>query len=125
MLDRGLGLSPDHEADYGLLLKYVAILAGLILFAAVAGAIRQRIMGMLGSRISRDIRDRTYEHLHKLSLSYFSKKQTGSLVTRITSDSDRIWDFVAFTVIEATTSILTILGGWRSSSSCRSRWSSA
>lgn len=110
MLDRGLGLSPEYEADYGLLLRYVGLLSGLILFAAVAGAIRHRIMGMLGSRISRDIRDRTYEHLHKLSLSYFSKKPTGSLVTRITSDSDRIWDFVAFTVIEATTSILTIVG---------------
>jgi ATP-binding cassette subfamily B protein len=112
MLDKGLGLSKGGlgQGDYVLLLKYVAVLAGLILFAAVTGALRQRLMGVLGSKISRDIRDRTYDHLHKLSLSYFSKKPTGSLVTRITSDSDRIWDFVAFTVIEASTSILTILG---------------
>jgi ATP-binding cassette, subfamily B, bacterial len=112
MLDKGLGLAKGglSRGDYPLLLKYVALLTSLILFAAVAGAIRQRIMGMLGSKISRDIRDRTYEHLHKLSLSYFSKKPTGSLVTRITSDSDRVWDFVAFTVIEAMISILTILG---------------
>jgi ATP-binding cassette subfamily B protein len=112
MLDKGLGMARGGlgHGDYGLLLKYIALLSGLILFAAVAGAIRQRVMGMLGSRISRDIRDRTYEHLHKLSLSYFSKKPTGSLVTRITSDSDRVWDFVAFTVIEAMISILTIVG---------------
>ncbi len=110
MFDKGLGLGKGQVASYGVLMKYVALLAGLIIFSAVVGAIRQRIMAMLGSRISRDIRDRTYEHLHKLSLSYFSKKPTGSLVTRITSDSDRIWDFVAFTVIEAIISILTILG---------------
>jgi ATP-binding cassette subfamily B protein len=112
MLDKGLGLSQGGlgHGDYGLLLKYILVLAALIIFAAVAGAARQRLMGMLGSRISRDIRDRTYEHMHKLSLSYFSKRPTGSLVTRITSDSDRIWDFVAFTVIEAMISILTVLG---------------
>ena len=103
MLDKGLGLGTGGlgHGDYVLLLKYVGILTGLILLAAVTGATRQRLMGTLGSKISRDIRDRTYEHLHKLSLSYFSKRPTGSLVTRITSDSDRIWDFVAFTVIDA------------------------
>lgn len=112
MLDKGLGFGSGGlgHGDYVLLLKYVGLLSGLILVAAVTGAARQRLMGTLGSKISRDIRDRTYEHLHKLSLSYFSKRPTGSLVTRITSDSDRIWDFVAFTVIEASTSILTILG---------------
>ena len=28
------------------------------------------------------------------------RRPTGSLVTRVTSDSDRIWDFVAFTLVE-------------------------
>ena len=66
--------------------------------------------GRPGSTVSRDIRHRTYEHLHKLSLSFFSKRPTGTLVTRITSDSDRIWDFVAFTVIESIISVLTVGG---------------
>ncbi len=110
MLDKGLGQGEGYTADYGVLLGYIAIYAGLIVFQAIGGAARQRLMGFLGSLVSRDIRDRTYEHLHKLSLSYFSKRPTGSLVSRITSDSDRIWDFVAFTTVEAIISSLTILG---------------
>ena len=110
MLDQGLGGDGKHRADYSLLLVYILIMAGLLVFSAVAQAIRERLMAKLGSRVSRDIRDRTYEHLHKLSLSFFSKKPTGSLVTRITSDSDRIWDFVAFTVIEVVMSLLTLVG---------------
>jgi ATP-binding cassette subfamily B protein len=110
MLDYGLGLRKGHAADFSLLLTCIWIMAGLMVFAAVAGAIRERLMARLGSKISRDIRDATYAHLHKLALSFFSKKPTGSLVTRITSDSDRIWDFVAFTVVEATVSILTVVG---------------
>ena len=110
MLDNGLGLAEGRDPDYRLLLMFVAIMGGLTLFGAVADCIRERLMATLGSRIGRDIRDRTYAHLHKLSLSFFSKKATGSLVTRVTSDSDRIWDFVAFTIIEAVVSILTIVG---------------
>lgn len=110
MLDDGLGMRQGASPNYGLLLGYVALMAFLLVFAAIAGAIRERLMATLGSKISRDIRDRTYQHLHKLSLSFFSKKPTGSLVTRITSDSDRIWDFVAFTIIEVAMSLLTLFG---------------
>jgi len=110
MLDDGLGLKSGAKADYHLLLVYILVMAGLMLFSAVAGAFRERLMAVLGASIARDLRDRAYEHLHKLSLSFFSKKPTGSLVTRVTSDTDRIWDFVAWTVIEAVVSVLTIVG---------------
>lgn len=110
MMDSGLGLAPGHSPDYGTLLVYLALFTVLMLFSAVAEAIRERLMATLGSRISRDIRDRTYGHLHALSLSFFSKRPTGSLVTRVTSDSDRIWDFVAFTLIEVSMAFITIAG---------------
>ena len=110
MMDRGLGLAHGQAADYGTLLRYLALFAGLMLFSAVADAIRERLMATLGSRMGRDIRDKTYAHLHALSLSFFSKRPTGSLVTRVTSDSDRIWDFVAFTLIEVSMAFITIIG---------------
>lgn len=105
MVDDCLG-----KKNYRLLLFYILVLAGVMLFSAVAGGLRERLMAVLGASIARDLRDRAYEHLHKLSLSFFSKKPTGSLVTRVTSDTDRIWDFVAWTVIEAMISFLTIAG---------------
>lgn len=110
MLNQGLGAAPGLNTDYDTLITYVLILAGLTLFVAIGGAIRQRIMASLGSRIARDVRNRAYDHLHKLSLSFFSQKPTGSLVTRITSDSDRIWDFIAFTIVEMAIAFLTIVG---------------
>ncbi|MHC4717878.1 MAG: ABC transporter ATP-binding protein, partial [Planctomycetota bacterium] len=110
MLNNGLGLEKGRQADYGLLMTYVCILAGLTIIGALGESVRRRMMARLGSGIARDIRDRAYAHLHMLSLSFFSKKPTGSLVTRITSDSDRIWDFVAFTAVEACLALLTILG---------------
>ncbi len=105
MLDDGL-----VKKNYHLLFIYIMVMAGLLLFNAIAGAWRERLMAVLGASIARDLRDRAYEHLHKLSLSFFSKKPTGSLVTRVTSDTDRIWDFVAWTAIDAVVSVLTIVG---------------
>lgn len=110
MLNQGLGAAPGLNADYDALTTYVLMLAALTVFVAIGGAIRQRIMATLGSRIACDVRNRTYDHLHKLSLSFFSQKPTGSLITRITSDSDRIWDFVAFTIVEMAMALLTIMG---------------
>jgi len=36
-----------------------------------------------------------FAHLHELSRDIF-QAATGSLITRVTSDTDRLWDFIAF-----------------------------
>ena len=110
MANYGLGVARGVKANYHTLLFYVGLMTGLILFAALGGAVRQWLLAKLGSRVARDIRDQSYAHLHKLSLSFYVKKPTGSLVTRITSDSDRIWDFIAWTLIEVAMSFITIVG---------------
>jgi ATP-binding cassette subfamily B protein len=110
MVDRGLGAAKDVVPDWDVFLLYVSLLGGLMLVLAVGRGLQQRLMAGLGSRISRNIRQAVYAHLHKLSLSFFSRKQTGGLVTRVTSDSDRLWDFIAFTIVEVGVSILTLVG---------------
>ena len=110
MTNEGLGLAKGRTADYGLLMSYVGVLIALTVVGVVGQALRMRIMAGLGARVARDIRDTTYRHMHKLSLSFFSRKPTGSLITRITSDSERVWDFVAFTIVEAIMALVTIAG---------------
>jgi ATP-binding cassette, subfamily B, bacterial len=67
-------------------------------------------MAVLGEHVARDLRTQMYDHLHKLSVSYFSSKQTGSIISRVGSDSDRIWDFIAFGVVELSLSFLLLIG---------------
>ncbi len=110
LFDRGLGAQEGVAPDYDVVVFYTVLLAGLILIGAVGEGIQRRMMGRLGSRVARSIRDKVYRHLQHLSLSYFSRKQTGSLVSRVTTDSDRLWDFIAFTVVELAVSILTVVG---------------
>ncbi|MEM7673226.1 MAG: ABC transporter ATP-binding protein, partial [Verrucomicrobiota bacterium] len=72
--------------------------------------VRLKFMAVIGDLVARDLRRDVYGHLHKLSLGYFSSKRTGSLISRVSSDTDRIWDFVAFGVVEASVSALLLTG---------------
>ncbi|MGI9303918.1 MAG: ABC transporter ATP-binding protein [Gammaproteobacteria bacterium] len=72
--------------------------------------LRLRLMSTVGEFIARDLRRELYEHLQTLSLSFYSRKQTGSIISRVSHDTDRLWDFVAFGIVEVSLSILMLVG---------------
>jgi ATP-binding cassette, subfamily B, bacterial len=91
----------------------LTLLGGLtltLILQECAAWVRLRTMAVLGEHVARDLRTQMYDHLHKLSVSYFSSKQTGSIISRVGSDSDRIWDFIAFGVVELSLSFLPLIG---------------
>ncbi|MEX2381693.1 MAG: ABC transporter transmembrane domain-containing protein, partial [Opitutales bacterium] len=85
-------------------------LAAVFLFREAMAWVRLRKMAVLGEHVARDLRNDLYDHLHSLSVSYFSSKQTGSIISRVSSDTDRIWDFIAFGVVEVSLSLLMLVG---------------
>ncbi|HTL27733.1 MAG TPA: ABC transporter transmembrane domain-containing protein, partial [Tepidisphaeraceae bacterium] len=68
----------------------------LIICIQGIGMLRLRMLATIGSTVARDLRHQVYAHLHELSLRFFNKRRTGSLITRVTSDTDRLWDFIVF-----------------------------
>lgn len=71
---------------------------------------RLRWMAILGEHVARDLRNELYEHLQRLSMSFFSRKKTGSLITRVTADTDRLWEFIALGVVDVSLSIIMLMG---------------
>lgn len=88
----------------------VAGIALVQLLRQVCAGVRLRLMAVLGEYVARDLREELYAHLQRLSLSFFSRKKTGSLITRVSSDTDRLWDFLAFGVVEVSLSIMMLAG---------------
>lgn len=72
--------------------------------------LRLRIMAITGEKIATQLREQIYAHMQKLSLSFFASRSTGSLITRISSDTDRLWDFITFGIIEIVVAVLQIIG---------------
>src|SRR5205085_1261348 len=88
----------------------VAAMALVYLVRQAAALLRLRLMAVLGEWVARDLRAELYEHLQRLSLAFFSRKRTGSLITRVTSDTDRLWDFLAFGVVDVSLSLVQLIG---------------
>jgi ATP-binding cassette subfamily B protein len=87
----------------------VAMLGGSYVLREIFSWMRLNRMSLMGEFVARDLRDELYSHLQELDMDYFSKKPTGGLISRVSSDTDRIWDFIAFGVVEVSISTLTLL----------------
>ncbi len=57
-----------------------------IVIRAVFEYLQSYIMGDIGQKVIRDVRNQIYEKLQSLSLDYFIKKRSGELISRITND---------------------------------------
>lgn len=88
----------------------VAAMAVVYLVRQASALIRLRYLAILGEWVARDLRTELYEHLQRLSLVFYSRKKTGSLITRVSSDTDRLWDFLAFGVVDASLSAVMLMG---------------
>ncbi len=100
----------DYESAMSIAWVIIGSLAVTYVIREVMLWVRLHKMSVLGELVAGDLRREIYEHLQGLSLSFFSKKQTGSLISRVSSDSDRLWDFIAFGVVEVSLSIIMLLG---------------
>ncbi|MBN1919427.1 MAG: hypothetical protein JW889_16140, partial [Verrucomicrobia bacterium] len=61
----------------------VAALAVLAVLREAGLWVRLRTLAVLGEYVARDLRRELYGHIQKLSVSFFSKMKTGSIITRV------------------------------------------
>jgi ATP-binding cassette subfamily B protein len=76
--------------DFRLVYWYLAGMAGAAVLAWLLSWGRTFVLAWVSERISADLRSATYTHLHRLSLEFFGGKRTGDLISRVSSDTDRI-----------------------------------
>jgi len=69
---------------------------------------RNRLTAWLGSRISFDIRAQLYERLQWLSMRYYDHHPTGTVISRLSQDSNGIQDLIAFALPFVVVNIITI-----------------
>ncbi len=101
-----LALEEAYRAGWMIL----AILVVIYLSREIFLWLRLRSLTVVGEKVARDLRRTLYDRLHTLSVGFFSRNQTGSLISRVSSDTDRIWDFIAFGVAELVLSALMLCG---------------
>jgi ATP-binding cassette subfamily B protein len=99
-------------AERGAAVAWIAVTAMALVYLVrqASALVRLRHMAVLGEWVARDLRTQLYEHLQRLSLSFYTRKRTGSLITRVSSDTDRLWDFLAFGIVDVSLSAVMLVG---------------
>ena len=88
----------------------VGAMAAVYAVRQAAALVRLRLMAVVGEYVARDLREAIYTHLQRLGMGFFGRKKIGSLITRVTSDTDRIWEFLAFGVVDVSLSLVMLTG---------------
>jgi ATP-binding cassette subfamily B protein len=70
---------------------------------------RLYVLARVSERISADLRSRAYAHLQRLSLEFFGRKRTGDLIARVSSDTERLCNFLSLNLIDFATDLLMVL----------------
>jgi len=68
------------------LFKICGLIFAVFFFKNIFDYCQSYLMALVEQSLMRDLRNSLYEHLHNLSLSYFSNERTGNLISRVTND---------------------------------------
>ena len=93
------------------MLRLMPIVVVIVFFLRGLGDYGQEYyMNYVGQRIIKDLRDRLYERVMDLPLSFFQQERTGVLMSRITNDVNVIRSMVSTAVTSIVRHFFTILG---------------
>ncbi len=93
-------------------LNFIAILIALLFIARAFFAYGQiYFIGYVGQKMIEDFRNELYAHLQNLSLSFFDRRRTGNIMSRVTNDVLILQNFVTIGVIDLITIPLSIVIG--------------
>ncbi|TET62683.1 ABC transporter ATP-binding protein [Candidatus Aerophobetes bacterium] len=93
------------------LLNLIAI--ALVILVAVKGLFsygQTYLMSFVGYRLITDLRNQIYQHLQQLSLSFYKRKRTGEIMSRVVTDVNVLQEIVVESVAKMILNLLIIAG---------------
>ncbi len=88
---------------------YIVVLLATAIIAWLLSWAKTFVLATVSEHISSDLRNRIYEHLQKLSLEFFGGRRTGDLISRVSSDTEKICDFLSVSLLDFVTDLLMII----------------
>jgi ATP-binding cassette subfamily B protein len=103
IVDEGI-MAGDKNALIDIITQYGALM--VVQAFLVFGFIY--LAGVLGERVRYDLRKKLFHNLQDLSLSYYSRTPVGWIMSRVTSDTERVSDLVTWGLLDVTWAVANI-----------------
>lgn len=98
----------DHNR--GLFIKYLIIMAVLVIVIAIGEYIGNLLMAKLAQKTVHKIRQDMFSHMEKLPISFFDTHSHGELMSTFTNDVDMLNQSLEQSVSQITLSVVTVIG---------------
>lgn len=103
--------------DEGIVKKDVPALRNIVVTYLIISVVqlitnyyRVRIMSRVGQHVLYDVRMAMFNHLQKLSLSFYNRYSVGRVITRVINDVGTLREFITWAVLAIVRNLLAIIG---------------
>jgi subfamily B ATP-binding cassette protein MsbA len=90
--------------------RTAALIVGFYVFKGLGSYFSAYLMADIGQRVVRDIRDRLQRHILGQSASFFARRSTGQLLSRVTNDVGQVQHAVSETLGDLLQETLALVG---------------
>jgi ATP-binding cassette subfamily B multidrug efflux pump len=95
--------------DVGVVMTCTALLLVALIADFITSYGQTWLTSLLGQRVMRDLRMEIFEHLQRLSVSYFDRNPAGRLITRVTSDVETLNELFTSGVVAGLGDLFTLV----------------
>ena len=86
IIDDGIGKNPPATGSTSVVLAMALVLVGLALFDAVLALVQRWYSARIGEGLIYDMRSQVYAHVQRQPIAFFTRTQTGALISRLNND---------------------------------------
>ena len=94
--------------DVGMTMRAALLFAGSLVLAFGCSYGETMLTALLGQRVMRDLRQQLFEHVQRLSITFYDKTPVGRLVTRVTSDVEALNELFTAGVVAGVGDLFTL-----------------
>lgn len=87
----------------------IILITSLYVATAVVSGLQFYLMSWAGFHVLRDMRVHVFQHIHRLSLGYFTQHEAGDIMSRFTNDTDTIQQVIGFGLVSVVQGALLIV----------------
>jgi ATP-binding cassette subfamily B multidrug efflux pump len=104
-------LAPDASSAELIdgLWRLLLVIVVLYVTVSLVSGLQFFLMTWVGNHVLRNLREKVFRHIHRLSLGYYAKNEAGDIMSRITNDMDTLQQAMNFALLQVLGGVLLVV----------------